>query len=210
MTTSHKKSWLAIIVAALPLGALAGDLGTAFTQVGTNGVGVGYATSVGEDWAVRGVLSSYNQAFTGDIGDFGPGSNLNVKLDLSSAQIVADWYPMGDGFRVSGGAVFNNNKISISGVGQVDGVATTVNAEVKMSDGVSPYLGVGYSSKPKYAKGFGLTFDLGVMFQNPKATIAQQANLTATNVANETAELQNAMNKLKNMPVFAIGISYSF
>lgn len=210
MTISPKKSCLALIVAALPLGAIAGDMGTVFTQVGTNGVGLGYAASVDEDWAVRGVLSGYNQTFTGDIGDFGPGSNLNVKLDLSSAQIVADWYPMGDGFRVSGGAVFNNNKISISGVGQVDGVATTVNAEVKMSDGISPYLGVGYSSKPKYAKGFGVTFDLGVMFQNPKATIVQQANLTATNVANETAELQNAMNKLKNMPVFAVGISYSF
>ncbi len=210
MTISPKKSWLALIVAALPLGAVAGEMGTVFTQVGTNGVGLGYAASVNEDWAVRGVLSGYNQTFTGDIGDFGPNSNLNVKLDLSSAQIVADWYPMGDGFRVSGGAVFNNNKISISGVGKVDGVTTTVDAEVKMSDGVSPYLGVGYSNKPKYAKGFGVTFDLGVMFQNPKATIAPQTTLSATNVANGTAELQNAMNKLKNMPVFAVGISYSF
>ncbi len=118
----------------------------------------------------------------------------------------------GDGFRVTGGAVFNNNKITVTGTGTVGTAAgATVNAEVKMSDGVAPYLGIGYGTKPKNAKGFGFNMDLGVMFQNPKATLtATGGGVTATDIANEQAQMQDAVDKLKTMPVLAIGISYSF
>lgn len=210
MKLSKKIAQLALVLGTLPAAALAGDVGTVYTQLGTNGLGLGYAASVSDDWAVRGQYNTMKQSFSGDVGDFGSGSSLDVKIDFNSLQLVGDWYPMGEGFRVSGGVVFNNNKITVNGTGNVDGTNGTVNAEIKMSDGVAPYLGIGYSTKPKVAKGLGFNFDLGVMVQNPKATLTATGGPTPTQIANEQAQMQDAVDKLKYMPVLALGISYSF
>ncbi|MDP3651995.1 MAG: hypothetical protein Q8R67_09965 [Rhodoferax sp.] len=210
MKLSTKIAQLALVLGALPVAALAGDTGTVYTQLGTNGLGIGYAASVSDDWAVRGQYNTMKQSFSGDVGDFGSGSSLDVKIDFNSLQLVGDWYPMGEGFRVSGGVVFNNNKITLNGTGSVNnGPQTAVTAEIKMSDGVAPYLGIGYSTKPKVAKGLGFNFDLGVMVQNPKATLTAPA-ASAADVAAEQAQMQDAVDKLKYMPVLALGISYSF
>jgi hypothetical protein len=159
---------------------------------------------------VRGQVNALpKQTFTGDVGDFGSTSNLKVEIDWTSVQLLGDWYPSSGGFRLTGGAVVNNNKITVSGTGQVNGTTSTVNSEIKMSDGLTPYLGLGYSAKPKDAKGFGFVFDLGVMMQNPKATlVAPQAS--AADVAAQLVKVQDAIDKLKIFPVIGLGISYSF
>ena len=200
----------ALALAVLPLAVMAGDNGTVYTQLGTNGLGIGYATSVSKDWAVRGQYNALpKQKFTGDVGDFGSTAALTVEIDWNSAQIVGDWYPMSDGFRLTGGVVFNNNKITVTGTGTVGSTAnSTVNAEVKMSDGVTPYLGLGYGVKPKADKGLGFNFDLGVMFQNPKASLTSSA--AASETASELRQMQDAVDKLKIFPVLSFGISYSF
>jgi hypothetical protein len=209
MKLSKKITLLALVLGTLPVAALAGDAGTLYTQLGTNGIGLGYAMSVSKDFAVRGQYNTYKRTFSGDVGDFGSTSALTMDLSLESLQVVGDWYPSDGGFRLSGGLVFNNNKITIAGTGDVNGTSRTVNAELKMSDTVAPYIGLGYSSKPKDAKGFGFNFDLGVMFQKPKASLtaagASQADIDA-----QTVKMQDAADKLKNMPVLGLGISYSF
>lgn len=205
-------SIVAAMAALLPIAASAGDAGTVYTQLGTNGLGLGYATSVSQDWAVRG---QYNylpkQKFSGDVGDFGSGSSLTVEVDWNSLLVVGDWYPMGEGFRVSMGALANNNKITVSGTGQVNGKNATVNAEAKMSDGITPYLGIGYGVKPKMDKGLGFNMDLGVMFQNPKSTLsATGAGVTQADIDAQNQKVQDAINNLKYFPVLSFGISYSF
>lgn len=207
----HTAAILALTLGAIPLAANAGDAGTIYTQVSTNGLGIGYATSIGENWAARGQFNSYQRSFSGDVGDYGSNARLTADVNLSTLQLLADWYPTDSGLRLSGGVVVNNNKINVSGTGATVGSSTnqTVSSEIKMSDGLSPYLGVGYSTKPKYAKGFGFNFDLGVMFQNPKATLtasgASQADIDA-----QLAKVQDTIDKLKYMPVIGFGVSYSF
>ena len=210
MRIAKQITTVALALGVLPLTALAGDNGTIYTQLGTNGLGIGYATSVAPNWAVRGQYNALpKQKFSGDVGDFGSGSSLTVEVDWNSAQIVGDWYPMGDGFRVTGGAVFNNNKISVAGTGTVGSTPNqTVNAEVKMSDGLTPYLGIGYGTKPKMDKGLGFNMDLGIMFQNPKAKLTSSA--AASETAAEERQMQDAVDKLKYFPVLSFGISYSF
>jgi hypothetical protein len=209
MQISKKIALLSLVVGTLSGAALAGDAGTLYTQIGSNGVGIGYAASLNKDWAVRGQYNTYKRSFSGDVGDFGTASALTMDLSLQSLQVVGDWYPSDGGFRLSGGLVFNNNKVTIAGTGDVNGTSRTVSAEVKMSDTVAPYIGLGYSTKPKDAKGLGFNFDLGVMFQKPKASLtaagASQADIDA-----QTAKMQDAADKLKNMPVLGLGLSYSF
>ncbi len=200
------------LACASPLMAHAGDTGTVYTQLGTNGIGIGYAASVSDDWAVRGQINALpKQSFSGDVGDFGSTSKLTIDINWSSVQLVGDWYPGDSGFRLSGGLVFNNNKINISGTGEVNGKTATVDAEIKMSDSVAPYVGIGYSTRPKAAKGFGFNYDLGVMFQNPKSTLtATGAGVTPADIDAQNVKVQDAINKLKVMPVFGIGVSYAF
>jgi hypothetical protein len=210
MSLSKKLTQIALVLSAIPVVASAGDMGTVYTQLSTNGLGLGYAASVSEDFAVRGQINALpKQTFTGDVGDFGAGNTLKIEIDWNSVQLLGDWYPTSSGFRVSGGVVFNNNKITLAGTGTVNNVPNqTVNAEIKMSDGIAPYAGIGYSTKPKDAKGLGFVFDLGVMFQNPKATLTSSAS--ATDTAAQLAKVQDAIDKLKVFPVFGIGLSYSF
>lgn len=211
MKLSTQLAQLVLVLGTLPVAAMAGETGTVYAQVGSNGLGLGYAASVSQDWAVRGQFNTLKQSFSGDVGDFGTGSSLTVDLNLNSVQLVGDWYPMDGGLRVSGGAVFNNNKITVNGSGKVgnDPTVRTVNAEIKMSDAVSPYVGVGYSTRPKDAKGLGFNMDLGVMFQNPKATLTA-TGATQADVNAQLVKIQDAIDKLKTMPVFGIGLSYSF
>ena len=211
MKLSQKLAQITLVLAAIPAAALAGEAGTVYTQFGTNGLGIGYAASVSDDFAARGQFNVFKQSFSGDVGDFGAGSTLTVDLGLSSVQLVGDWYPTDSGFRVSGGVVFNNNKITVNGTGATVGTtgSQTVNAEIKMSDSLSPYVGVGYSTRPKDASGFGFNFDLGVMFQNPKVTITA-SSAPAADIAAQEATVLDAVNKLKTMPVFGIGVSYAF
>jgi hypothetical protein len=212
MTLSKKLTQIALVLSAIPAAAIAGDMGTVYTQLSTNGLGLGYAASVSEDFAVRGQINALpKQTFTGDVGDFGAGNTMTVELNWSSAQLLGDWYPGSGGFRMSGGVVFNSSKITLAGNGNVNNKPATVNAEIKMSDGIAPYAGIGYSTKPKDAKGFGFVFDLGVMFQNPKSTLtATGAGVTQADIDAQNKKVQEAIDNLKVFPVFGIGLSYSF
>jgi hypothetical protein len=203
---------MALVLGLLPVAAMAGETGTVYTQLGTNGLGIGYATSVSPNWAVRGQYNALpKQSFSGDVSDFGSGSSLTVDLDWNSVQLGGDWYPFGDGFRTTVGVVFNNSKIAVNGTGKINNKNATVNAEMKMSDSVAPYLGIGYGVKPKMDKGLGFNMDLGVMFQNPKGTLtATNTTATPSEIAQKQREFQEAADKLKYFPVLSFGISYSF
>jgi hypothetical protein len=215
MKLSKSIAHIALIFTALPLVSLAADYGTVYTQISTNGLGIGYAASVAPDWALRGQFNSYKQSFSGNVGDFGSATTITADLNFNSVPVLADWYPNQSGFRVSGGIVFNNNKITIAGTGATVGTVSgaTVNGEIKMSDSVSPYIGVGYATRPKDSKGFGFNCDFGAMFQNPSVTLTATSGgvpVPQADIDAQKAKVQDAVNNLKTMPVIGIGFSYSF
>jgi hypothetical protein len=216
------RPWIsgALLAAMCSGAACAGDLGTLYTQLGTNGLGLGYGASVSENWALRGQFNSYKRSYSADeAGDFGSTSTLTADFNLNSVQLLGDWYPGSGGFRLTGGAVFNNNKLTVNGKGKVNGIDANVNGELKMSDGISPYFGLGYSSRPKSSAGFGFNFDFGLMSQNPKASLSATTTGTGTgsglalpqsDVDAQTRKMQDAADKFKIFPAIGLGISYSF
>lgn len=212
MKISQTITKIALVLSALPMAAMAGDDGVVYTQISTNGLGLGYAKSIGDDFAVRGQLNRYDYSYSGDMGDFGPTATLDVKLKLSSVQVIGDWYPSAGGWRLSGGLVFNDNKVTLNAANAKignDPTPRSATGEVKMSDSISPYLGVGYATRPKDAKGFGFNFDLGVMFQDPKVTLSAPG-APAAEVEVQRQKVIDAVDKFKNMPVLGLGISYAF
>lgn len=211
MQPNSKIFILAFTLSLSPLAATAGDSGAVYGQVGTNGLGLGYAASVDDDWAVRGQVNAYKMSFSGNVGDFGANAKLTADIKLQSILLLADWYPTASGLRLSGGGVVNSNKVTLTGTGQVAGKVATVKGELKMSDSLSPYLGVGYSNRPKDANGLGFNFDLGVMFQSPKASLsATGTGITQADIDTQLKKMQVAADKLKRFPVFGLGVSYAF
>lgn len=211
MTSIRAMRLAALMLAAAPLASHADDAGTLYTQLGINGLGLGYAASVSRDWAVRGQANWLpKQSYSGNVSDFGSSASLTIDLTWSSFQLVGDWYPGDGGFRFTGGVVANDSKVTLAGTGNVNGTPGTVNGEIKMSEDIAPYLGLGYSIRPRAAKGWGFNMDAGVMFQNPKASLSATGGPSAADVAAQRAKMQDAIDQLKVMPVIALGVSYSF
>lgn len=213
-TQVMKLARLAVLACALPTAAMAGDTGTIYAELGTNGLGLGYALSVSDSWAARAQYNSYKRSFSGDVGDFGANAQMQLDFSLSSVELLADWYPGSGGFRFSGGVVFNDNKITLTGTGATVGGAPnqSVVGQIKMSKSPSPYLGIGYSSRPKDARGLGFTFDFGVMRQDPEMTLTSTGATPAlqSQIDAQIASAQDALDKMKTMPVIGVGLSYSF
>jgi hypothetical protein len=206
-------------LAAFLLGVLqgissAGEVGVGYGMVSTNGMGLGYAKSIGNNFALRGQINALPKInYSGGVGDFGGNSALVVDASWRSFQLVGDWYPSDTGIRLSAGLVVNKNKIHVSGKGEVNGVSANVDSVIDMaqSGGVSPYIGIGYSTRPINSSGWGLVFDLGVMRQNPKASlIASGAGITAADVTAQAEKINQALRKLRNYPVVGIGLGYAF
>ena len=155
--------------------------------------------------------------------------DYDAKAKLRSASLLVDWFPFANNFRISLGAMINQNKVTATGKPNSNGQFTingqpinasdvgSLDAEVSFKKTV-PYLGIGYG-RPING---GLSFisDLGVMFQgSPKSTLTATCSPTASApncttlqnaVASEQATLQDDLSKFKYYPVFSIGLAYTF
>ncbi len=181
-------------------------------------------------------------AFTGTLGFRVAASGLNynttetyesvdydAKLKLATGQLLFDWFPFSNNFRISAGAMYNGNKLTLVGKPSAGGTYTidgntfsaadvgALNGKVDFRT-TAPYLGLGYG-RP-IGKGLSLTADLGVLFQgSPRTTLTATcgaATAPATcaqiqsGVAAEQASLENDMDKFQYYPVLSIGLAYVF
>jgi hypothetical protein len=211
-----KKIALAVLLAIGSASVMAGEV---YSQIGTEGLGLGYAHAISDKINIRGEYNHFSKSYTQDSGDL----SYEGKLKLGGASILGDYFPFSNGFRLTGGLVFNQGEISGSATGKagtynINGTTYAyaggdrVDAKVKFGD-VSPYLGIGFGHKPK-STGFGFFADVGVIVLNPKTSVTVSGDL-ATRVSSEDIEaerrsLQNDADKLKAYPVLKVGVSYAF
>jgi hypothetical protein len=200
----------------------AADSPQLFLKGGTLGVGLGLSTSISNSFGARFAFNNLNYSADKTYS----GNSYTGNLKLQSFEVLGDYY-LSQGWRLSAGGMYNANKVQLRlnpGPGStysLNGVAypiTSASAEVKLGDNkVTPYVGLGYSSKPGSSGGLGFYFDLGATFQSPKSTITVVANPLILNdptfQANKAAEekkLQDDVAKAKTYPVLSLGLTYSF
>ena len=155
--------------------------------------------------------------------------DYDARLKLASGQLLLDWFPFANNFRLSAGAMYNGNKLTLDGKPSPGGTVTingvaysssnvdSLNGKVNFKK-AAPYVGLGYG-RP-VGKGLSLTADLGVLFQG-----SAQSTLTATcaattpaltcsqiqsDVAAEQARLDDDMSRYRYYPVLSIGLAYVF
>lgn len=146
---------------------------------------------------------------------------LGGAVRLLNGGVTADYYPFGDGFRLSGGVVINGNEVTAHGVptGQLRiGAATiagTLPGRVDASatfNAVAPVIGVGYTAL--LSRHLRLSADLGAMYEGDphlsyRLTGFPPLPSIAANAESERERLQRLLN-YPVYPVAMIGLGWQF
>jgi hypothetical protein len=188
------------------------------------------------------------------INNFGMDINVNEteydykgNLNLFNVSTLVDYQPFKNvGVRLSSGLVFGNNNIKgtadvservANELGEVtiggqridirdlniENLAT-IDTDIEINEGVSPYLGIGGGNAVKPGKGLGFWWDLGVVFSgSPNAEVTSNfstdipAELREEVVAaadealkDEEKDLNEALDIMGIYPVLSLGLSYQF
>jgi len=220
-----RKSFVTAVV--LPLLALPGvapadtSLGI---RAGTLGGGVELSYALSQRAALRLNADGYNfkQTSTYDNIDY------DMKLKLRTASLMGDWFPFANNFRISAGAMFNGNKLTLKGLPTngfytINGIPYST-AQIESLDAAvdfnkaAPYFGIGYGRAMK--SGLSLIFDAGVMFQgSPKSKVdvtcgplapPAQCAQAQSDAQAEQSRLDESLHSFKYYPVISLGLAYTF
>jgi hypothetical protein len=213
--------WVLTALAAGAAPACAADgVWTFGLSGGTQGAGPEVAYRAGEYFALRANVGylPYNRDQTVNQ------ISYSGKLKLNSVGVVADWYPVGGGFRISAGARSNNNKIDLAAtpanpvtVGNstyTPAQVGTLSGTVKGND-FAPMLSLGYGGA--LARGFTFGAELGVMFQgSPKVQNYRATGMLASDptfqsdLQIERARVQDRVHSYQYWPIAQIELLYRF
>lgn len=156
--------------------------------------------------------------------------DYDFQLRLRTIDMLLDYYPVDQGFRLTGGLMFNGNRIDAAGLPNASGSYVINNRRYSASEAgrldgridfrnLAPYLGIGWGKAPRAEKGWGVALDIGAMLQGrPHVALATSgcslpqpmcAQL-AEDVSVERASLSDKVDNFRVYPVIRAGVTYRF
>ncbi len=203
---------LAAIAAVTLFGATTAGAQTAYGQVGTTGLTLGYAQHYG-NFNLRGDVNFLNYSHDFNAG----GVKYDAKLKFSNVGLFADYFPISQlsQFRITGGVFLGQDKVSAHGVVGAESdipQGEWASAAIK-SKSVRPYLGIGWGFGSQ-AKGLSFAADLGASYGKFRTNYEVSPGLSNhwgdDRVQAERADLEKKLNDLKWFPVIRLGLTYRF
>ena len=221
-----KKSLLALAAASACTVSTAHAADTAMSlSAGTAGAGLHVTTKFTDSVNFRFGLNGFSYDFDESTDD----ADYDIDLKLQTLDMLVDYHPFSGSFRLTGGLVYNGNKLDakavpVGGSFTFNGTTYTA-ADVGDISGridfkkVAPYIGIGFGNAVAANKGWGFTADLGVMFMgSPKVNLASN-NCTATgticsdlanDLQSERDQLRDDAKDFRYYPVARVGLTYKF
>lgn len=210
-------------------------------RAGTLGGGLEVVTPLLPKLNVRGAINAASYSYDTDYA----GNDYEFDLSLLTFGGLLDYHLLDGGFRVTGGLLLNGNgldAVAIPGEAagddltfEIGGQIYDASAEVQAFTGeiefgsVAPYAGLGWGNPIGWDKQWGLTLDVGFMFQgSPSITMDTIDTLDDTtpvpgdaqgrtpkqilrdNVDEEVAELEEDVSAFDMYPVLSLGLTYRF
>jgi hypothetical protein len=189
---------------------------------GTLGIGPEITARLSPVIAVRGSATflSFSHSVDGDEIEY------DGDLKLASAGAVVDLHPFANGFRVSGGARYNKNKVKltatpgatetveIGGTRYVGAQIGRLNGDVRVKQ-FAPTLTLGYGGG--LTKGVKFGIDAGVMFEGkPRIRDLRATGPIASNpafqdaLAREEQDIRDDVEKYDIFPIVQLSLGYAF
>lgn len=188
---------------------------------GTLGLGLTLSAPIVPGWVDARLLVNGGRITRHETTD---GLRYKGRAHFRNAALLADLYPFGGIFRVTGGVYYDDNQVDLTGT-PVNGIYT-VNGYTVPAAAVgpvtgrityarfAPYLGLGVGNGARPGAGFTYGVDLGVMWDRPTTTLnapgAAYDPALATEIASVRAQIENQANRLKAYPVISVSLGYRF
>jgi hypothetical protein len=210
------KLLLLILIPLISVSMLKAQEYAASVKISTLGINVEGYRSITPQFNVRLGVGTFS--YTANNFSSGDSYSANADLKLLSITALADWFPFENNLRLTGGVVFNLNKINVEltpvktytsgNIQYTPEKLGKLNADITFNK-VAPYLGIGLGNPTSGTRGFGFTFDAGAFFQG-----GPKASMTATNLlepsATQSGQLEDNLKWFKFYPVISFGIYYKF
>ena len=209
------------LAAALTASAFAAQAGEVYGGIGFPGLTVGYADTLSPSVKLRGEYAgglSLNK--TGKTG----GIDYAAKVKANRIGAFADWFPTDTGMHLTGGLAASDiyGEFNANGGNQiingknVDLTGKTLNISVKYPS-VTPYIGVGWSSKPSNDTDWGGYVNFGLQLGKFKTSYTETVagtygttTITKADIDVEVNKVRDAVNKLSVLPSASVGVNYRF
>jgi hypothetical protein len=189
-------------------------------QISTLGLGAEAGYRINEHVGIRGGGNAFTFSRNINVDDI----DYDGDLTLKSFGAMADVYPFGGGFHVTGGLRLNYNKADVTGT--PSGSSYTINgvsystAEVGRLEGdidfrrVAPYLGLGWNGS-LFSPNLYVGADLGVLFQGRSDVSLRATNPTvsaalASDIEQARRDLKDEVDDFRFYPVLSVSIGYRF
>lgn len=212
--------------------ALGADI-TWGTDIGTTGIGIHAGVPLSVEHGVNARVGAnylHRYSFSRKTDQVA----YDFKASLRTIDVLVDWHPWRNGFRLTAGAIYNDNIINAIGI--PNRIATfTFNNETFNTTQIgklvgqldfpklSPYIGIGWQTYDPAARGWGVSSDLGIMYQgSPRTTLGVGGcvlppsgcelarTLLRPAIISETARLNEDLRQYRFFPVARIGFNYRF
>ncbi|WP_319548790.1 hypothetical protein [Desulfogranum marinum] len=154
-----------------------GNIGVG-VKAGTLGIGAEVDLGLNEILHLRGGANYLQFSFDSTV------SNIDYEMEpeFKNASLLLDVYPFSGSFRITGGVFINNNEIALTGSPREEfwgdstipsnysSVVDPLKDSIKLNGTVefntfAPYVGIGWNSNVEQERGWGVSFEMGVLFQ---------------------------------------------
>ncbi len=148
---------------------------------------------------------------------------LEATIDLLAVGLLLDWHPGWGEWRLSAGAFYNGNGLSMSAqpgatvtINDTDYTVDRLEGEIDFNT-VAPYVGVGWGNLGSTDGRWHVSFDLGVIVQgSPTVEVSATASdptlqaLLNADLDTEAQDLEDDLKAFVVYPVFTLGLGCSY
>jgi len=214
--------------------------GMCFTVAAQENAGAGFAVKGGTPGAGVEISMPFTSNFGGRLGvnyligaynTTQEGIEYKADLNLFSIAGFVDWHPTGGSFRLSGGLLYNGNKvegkakigdtINIGDATYTAAQVGTLKAKATFAD-IAPYAGIGWDTSFGKGKQWGFVCDFGVVYQDsPGIKLTAKGGtlsdpdhpdypLFLAELEKEQKSLEKNVKDFKWYPVITVGLMFRF
>ena len=199
---------MAILVAGTANGQEAGDI-SAGVGISSLGANLEAAYQIDPTYRVRG-------AFIGGIDVSYEESDADGEFEgnfqLGGLALIGDFYPLQNGWRVSGGLFFSSSELSATGTADIDGLGDQdVELTAEFSSAIAPMVTTGYDLR--FGDGWSFNSEIGLIFTGGIDLEVTADDPLVQGQVDDDADLQDAIDDAADIslyPYIGFGLSYTF